>query len=1043
MKINWFKRKNFSLLALCLTSATVGVSLAQDDDTVESLYMEAGTLAMDGESAEASKKYEEMFELAGGWETLFEDYGAQAGGFFFDYGMSLLPQQRWEEAKEAFSRSVNAKAEAERVESPIPGDNPRENLAKFQLGFVEAQLGNNEEALRLYDEYLASSPPAEEIRQVQGSFKLRYGSALMKVGRTAEGVATIQELFDNRDKWNVSAAFLMQGMFELGTTLAVKAREPGTDDVEFEKISDQLHGFLDKNGGQVDLSPLDKFRFGFVDRLRTLGFESTKSGLYSVALRYFAYLPTLDDVKTDIQLSLARQPIGTGVPSQYQQILDRIAEREKVPLHPDAETLRLVATCYERMGNLHGPRSIYRHLAEHFPDVDKNVRGEILHEAARLSSRVGDHSAAQYFGDKFMAETGEDSSLRNNVSTFMLQSLFTAGEYERVIGIAERVRDKYEIGDPQRELADSLYPLAFYTEKRHEEAAEPFEEYVRGYPAGANREIVMFHRASNSLVLGKTREAAEYFEDFLSAFPESERFLDNALADLAIARFNLEDYQAAIEAADRLAAERPESPELGRVLTIKGDSYAIQAGDLGREEEEQKAEKRQAALEAYLAAVDAGQASEASDPDRADFHRETVSEGLWKSAEIYYDDGEIEKGIAQYDAFFPDYAGTYYEPQISIFSLEHLEEAGRGEEGLQQVEKMIVFLGNLPPERQDITLLRQAIGSYSEASVRIRGVEETLAKLDDFPGMDPENQALQTWLMIQKVVVLQGTRKGVDRDSAEYAAIEARIDEVFEELRLFEKRNLSEFALQQIGIHFSGTDNPFLAVPYFEELLARTNPDADAFKAPAEMQLGLIEMRSPNPGDVQSARERFRRIIDKYKDRALTPEAYLNLARLHIANEEWKDARDALQAINREKSYFAKDRAKRAEAGFLLGTVLDELDDPVGANKAYLSVLSTAGAYPDWAVQAWERYIPNSLADFEKMDTDTPEDLARKRQRELALYRLTRKYLFQWQNLTDEDVPSGALRRLRRDIVEMRSDLNITPEEEAQILRALGISEVE
>ena len=167
-----------------------------------------------------------------------------------------------------------------------------------------------------------------------------------------------------------------------------------------------------------------------------------------------------------------------------------------------------------------------------------------------------------------------------------------------------------------------------------------------------------------------------------------------------------------------------------------------------------------------------------------------------------------------YKRQFPDYAGTAMEPQISIFSLEHLEAANRGEEGLVQVEKMILLLGNKPPAEQQITLLRQAIGSYSEASVRIRGLEKTLATLDKFPGMDPANQALLTWLKIQKVIVLQESRKKMEKDSPEYAAVEAQIAAVFEDLRLFEKRNLSEFALQQIGIYFSGTDNPFLAVPY-------------------------------------------------------------------------------------------------------------------------------------------------------------------------------------------------------------------------------------
>lgn len=1045
MKKNWMYQSFLisALVGTLVCGSQLGHGQDEEEDvSVEALYRKAVEFNMNGNPAEASKTFERMFDLSGGKDTIFEDYGAQAGGFYFDYGLTLLPQQRWADAKEAFSTCVQAEEIAKKVESPITSRNPRENLAKFQLGFCEAQLGNHEEAIKLYDEYLASEPAPAELQQVYASFKLRYGASLMKLDRVDEGIANVQELFDNREKRNISPQFLVQGMLELGLALIEKANANPADAAAIEKISQQAHAFLDQNSDAIKLSPLDQFRFGFVDRLRKLGLESTKAGLYTVALRYFAFAPTLEDVKQDINLGLARLPVGSGVPSQYQQLIDRIAEYEKAPIHPDAETLRLISNCYEKLGNRRASRAIYWNLAEQQPDAPKELRAEILHEAARLSSLLGDYSAAQYFGEKFMTEMPKEHPLRNNVSTFMLQSLFTSQEYEKVIEISERVRERFELGADQRELADSLYPLALYSTQRHEEGESAFDEYMGAYPEGPNREIVMFHRASNSLIIGKMRESAEQYEDFLKAYPESERFLDNALADLSIARFNLEDYPAAVAASDRLVEARPDSVQLGRTLNVAGDAYIVMSGDLGKEEAQQiqKAEWEKASIDSYLAAYEAAKGAQSSDPERADFHKVVAAEGIWKAADQYYEQGQPEKGIELYDTFFPDYAGTRWEPQISVFSLEHLEAVGRGEEALKQVEKMILFLGNQPPEEQDLTLLRQAIGSYAEASSRIRGVDETVATLENFPGLDPANQALLTWLKIQQVIVLQSAQKKMEKDSPSFAAAEAKIENVFESLRLFEKRNLSEFALREIGRYFAGTDNPFRGVPYFEELLARTNPEADQFKGLAEMELGMIEMRAADPGKVQAARERFRRIIDKYKDPELVPDAHLNLARLYIQQKDWRSALSELDVINKAKSMFKGERAKRAEALFLMGNVLDELDEPAEANQAYLAVVSTYGAFPDMVTQAWERYIPNSLADFEKMPVSTPEEQAAKRKRELALYSLTRKFLYQWQKWTDEDAPSGALRRLRRQVEDIKIDLAITPEEEQKVLFDLGIA---
>lgn len=1041
MKTHWNHRRFLrATLAIAIAfAAPSGLLRAQDDESVEGLYRKAVEQNMSGDPVAASQTFEKLFESLRDEEILFEDYGAQAGGIFFDYGLTLLPQQRWEDAKEAFQTCVNAKEIADRVESPIDSQNQRKDLAKFQLGFCEAQLGNHERAIELYDEYVASEPPREELLRVFADFKLRYGAALIRVGRIDEGIASLQEMFDNREARDINPRYLVQALLEFGVGMAEQATD---GDESTEVIAAKSHAFLDKNEEAISLSPLDQYRFGFTDRLRMLGLESSKAGVHDVALRYFAFVPTMENIKEDINLSLARLPVGAGVPSQYQALLDRIAEREQAAVHPDAETQRLIAACYERMGNIRASRVIHWNIAIQYPEVPEQVQAEIFHEAARLSSSLGDFSAAQYFGEAFNENLPEDHPLANNVSTFMLQSLFTSGQYDKVMSISERVRDRYELGDPKRELADSLYPLALYTTEQHERADEPFDEYMQTYEEGGNREIVMFHRASNSLILGNMREAAEQYSDFLEAYPESERFLDNAFADLAIARFNLEDYPAAIGAAESLVEARPDSAQVGRTLNIAGDAYSFMAASLGQgdESDEQREEWEQAAIDSYLDAFEAARKSESADANREEYHKTVASEALWKAADLYYQRGEIEKGLARYDMFFPDYAGTPWEPQISVFSLEHLEEAGRGEEGLEQVEKMVLLLGNKPPEQQDTQLLRQAIGSYADASVRIRGVDETFATLGDFPGADPENQALLTWLKIQQVIVMQQAQKNMEKDTPEYAAAEARIEEVFESLRLFDKRNLSPFALREIGRYFAGTDNPFRAVPYFEELLARTDPAADEFKGLAEMELGKIEMRSADPGKVQSARERFRRIIDRYDNPALVPDAHLNLAKLYILQEDWREALAELRVINKDKDMFKSDKVKRAESAFLMGTVFDAMDDPLNANRSYLAVVSAFGAFPDWVTQAWERYIANSAEDIAAMPEGAPEEALKKRERELAVYKLTRKYLYQWQEWTDEDAPSGALRRLRRDIDTMKNEMGITPEEEQRVLFELGLT---
>ncbi len=1040
-KTNW-KLPNTALLAGLMIFFSGNLIAQDDDESVEALYPKAFELSVSGKFKEASETFEKMFDLAGGTETLFEDYGEKAGGFFFDYGMTLLPQQRWEDAKEAFHISFTAAEWKKKVLGKIPGENTRKSLAQFQLAYCEAMLGNHEEALKLYDSYLASNPPAGELKKVRASFKLRRGTTLLKLGRMDDGIATIKEIFDNREAWGVKAPFLMQGILELGLGWAESAEKAGkNDEGAIELIEAKGHAFLSEYGDFVKVRAMDQFRYGFIDRLKKLGYESTKTGLYTLALRYFAYTPTIQQVRDDINLNMTQLPIGAGIPSQYQQLLDQLKAREAVPVHPDVETLRLTATCYERLGNTYAARAIYWYLSEHFPDIDKEKRGEILHEAARYSTMIGDYPASQYFGELFLEEIPADNGLRNNVATFTLQSLFTSRKYDDVIAICGKVRATKKLGEPERELADSLFPLALYSLQKNEEAEVPFTEYMGAYKDGKNREMVMFHRASNSLILKKMRTAAEQYDEFLKEFPKSDRFGDTALADFAMARYNLKDYPGAIKISEGLQAFKADSPHLGRTLNIEGDCYIIQTDAMKqKEQEKQKEELRKKGLAAYVAAAKAAETTLATSAgkEQEDYYKNVAGEGLWKAADIYYTDGNNEEGLKIYDAYIGKYSGTYWEPQVSVHSLDPLVEVKRGEEGLIQVERVINILGNMAPDKQDTLLLRQAIGSYAEASEKIRGLEKTIAVFDNFPGLDPNNQALLTWLKIQKIIVLQGARKKLKKDAPEYAQRSTQIDAVFEELKLFEKRNLSEIALQQIGLYLGDGENPFLAIPYFQELLGRTGDKAKPFKAAAEMEMGIIEMRSPEADKVRSARERFRRVIDVYKDAALIPDAHLNLAKLHIQNKEWKEATDFLLIINKKKRWFAKEKIKRAESGYLLGNCLEELKDPAGAAKAYLGMVVTYNAFPNYITQAWEKYIKISEADIAKMETSSPVLATAKRMRELKLYAICCKYNFIWQ-WDEKLVPSGALGRLRRDLVDMKGRLKITDEEQNKINRDNGL----
>ncbi|MCB1062812.1 MAG: tetratricopeptide repeat protein, partial [Verrucomicrobiae bacterium] len=393
---------------------------------------------------------------------------------------------------------------------------------------------------------------------------------------------------------------------------------------------------------------------------------------------------------------------------------------------------------------------------------------------------------------------------------------------------------------------------------------------------------------------------------------------------------------------------------------------------------------------------------------------------------------KTEQAVALYDDFFPDFAGTFYEPQVSVYTLEALEKVGRAEDGLTQLEKMIVVLGSREMANQDLDLLRRCIGSYSEASVRNRGAEKTLETLGNFPGLDPNNQALMTWLKMQKVIVLQTMRSELKKDAPEYAALTTRIDQEFREMEQFEVKQLSEIALKMIGDYLSNSDNPFLGVRYYEELLVRENPDADKLKASADLGLGRLEARRPDKAAQNSARDRFRRVIEKYGDKALEPDAWLELGRVDMALERWADAKEAFAKINQNKKWLTA--VERAESNYNYGVCLEKVGDLGGALQAYNAVWVTATKYVEWSSQAFEKVMILGFQDIEANNTDPIVIRAKK----IEYYELLKLKMFQWQQFEETD----ALRRLKRRLPEMRDELGITVEEEKAIDFKLGLDQV-
>lgn len=1003
---------------MLVLSALIQGGLAQD---LQEMYGKASSLAQEGKYSEAAAAYAAAIKDHG--EFAWEDYGPTFGGLYYDYGVCLLQLESYQEAAQAFRDChekyppnskipYGARKKSAKVDSP----NMRWELAIFQLGYALQMMEDYEGALAQYQKFIDLKPDSMVLKQVYAALVLRRAKCLISLGKLEEGRKEVTLIFENAGKFQASGQILFQGMLDLALGWVQEASKGG-DRLELTARGNE---FLDKYGSYFDLSPYEKYRLGFVDRLRRLGLQAQQAGLNLLALRIFAMAPTTQAVVGDMK-ARAAQMSGTGR-TKLEQTIAALEKGLQAPDPAELETLRVIAAAWEGLGNSRAGYLINRFLVERYPS--SAVMPQMLHEASRHAFNLANPRAAQYFGELYMEKHGDaedGDKLLGNVSAFMLQSLFRTRQYELCVETAGKLREKFQEGDPARDLPDFIYSVSLYSLNRQQEAEEALAQYLKSYPESANRESARFFQASVKTVLQKYEEVAPLADAFLKEF-EKSKFRDQMLFYRAVAHYTAKEFDKVMQLVDEILQSHPESTALGRVHNLQGDTFRALA--YAPAEGKTEADYWKSAKEAYTKAKEATERLE-----QPDFH----AEALFKLLNTCLDLELWEEAVAVYDAFFPDHAGSPYEAQLSVFALDALQKVGRTEDGLKQLEKVIGALS----ETADTEMLSKAIGSYQKAAVESRGYEKTHAVLDQM--MATGSRGLQAQLLVSKLSMFQEQKRQASKEPELAAKFQTEIDAIFKKLSDYKMDQLSDSVLQAIGRHFEES-NPFVAKAYFEALLDRED---DLFKAPAEMALGRIEKTQNNPNAVQ----RFIRVIEfygkdsKYEALRLIPEAHVSIAEMAVQMEDWSLAEQYLIPYINNKQWDGGNKDRRAKATYLYGYSLEMRSQAIKdaaekqkvvdeAIQAYNLLFGAYPGYPEWSAKAVERGFNIAY----NRDYSTPEET---RDKQVQAYTYLRVALFTWQKM--ESGKYDALDRIRnlRDRVEGELGLSAAEIQQIELSRGL------
>ncbi|MEM7145175.1 MAG: tetratricopeptide repeat protein [Verrucomicrobiota bacterium] len=875
-------------------------------DSIEVLYNKSISAMNEGNWEEGLKLADSIIAEYG--EFALPDYGPMFGGIYYNKGFCEMKLKDYASAAESF-RKCHEEFYNLRPDDPR-GDvresiNPYEKRSVFQWALCEQLAQNYEKALELYEKFEQLKPEPDEMEP--GAYFINLAICQSNVGQMEEAKLSLKRVFDNQVAYKVKTPSLIQGFFHLGMAWVKKAPE----DPEVMVVANE---FLDEYIGRLRMRPWEMQRYNPL--VVQLAQQAGQAKQFAFALRVYSLYAGLEDAKADL---MDRAADYGGVTEKLQVEIDKIdAELAKGdPL--DLNVLRGIAACYDGVGDLEAYYVLYQDIERRFQD--SSDRPAILFGATRGAAGTGDVEGTQRFGLEFI-ENFPTHELYDQVSSLMIGTLFQEREYETCIEIALDVRDTLDEGSKARDIIEFILGGSYYYLTQYEDAQPVLEGHVETYPNSPYVVNSRYFLPSNLMKMDQYDKAAVLFDSYITDFPESP-LLDVALFERALCEYILQDenFDRALELIERLENEFPASSVLDSALVLKGDILVTQEDYAGAEEAYGKAR---------------GTAEALGNPDEA-------SNALGKLVDVLVKQEKWDAAAGAYDEFFAQYPESEHRIKVAVTGMDALIQLDRTVEGLDRLEDIIVEVS----KEEDSEGLEAAINSYVTISKDEIGVDATIQKLDNYDGLD-ESKALLAWVLISKIELLEGLTEGMEEGDPELAKRQAAIDESFAMLREYDRAELSSYILLALGRYIATTDNPFLAVDWFEEILNRPTSDIHPF---ALVELAKIEAGSKDAAELARAEERFRKVIDVFQTPELQREALLGLMDLYFNKEDWEKLYDTATKFLDNRN----NRTGRPKANFMIARAYEGKGETGRAQQAYLNVYVLFKAYLDWGPRAMLR----------------------------------------------------------------------------------------
>ena len=718
-------------------------------------------------------------------------------------------------------------------------NNPRKNYAIFNIGKLQKELGNHEDAIKSFKKFRSNynKQIPNEYDLIDGKQRavlihLQTVSVLKQknpdLDQGEKGILWLLQS-SNRTNYRIPSPVVTSVFHAYCSAINLVANE-AQKNKELDTVNSlekRITSFISKHRGLLKVEPYMMHQF--TDSTLNLSLQMRKLNMHKASFAIQSLLPNSIAMQQDLEQKLrnldkAKFTLDVYNKVEAQELKRGISNVEKKSkegkTHEIIQHLSL-ASYYDNEENHRSAFAIYETLELYHQNNPK--REESLFHLVRTANNIGAVEKTYLYGRRFL-DLYPKSKHVSAIEEFMLLSLFNNKEYVKCLEVGRQIIQTIEPNTKQHDIALYCIASSHFFLGQHDKATPLLEQHVKLYGKNSKQvspylKATQYLDGANQAYLENWQPAVVKLEKYLQDFPEADNsYLGLAKYELARSLSKLGEDTKAITLLDDVCSNHKSSSIIDRAHITRGSCH-------------KNIESFEKAYSDYAKGLELSKAANNPQIESEALHYLVLLLGDDQQKEGEQKRKNFKLAVRHYETFWQKFSKSPYSIYVSVSGLPALIANGKSDEGMGNLKQVITELS----KKEHAANLDKAINTYTEKYLEIDGnTAESLRKhyLADFAF--PQEQVYARSLVKLSLIDVYGRLEQQAKSEEDAIAAKKWSDSAqgqIDEIAKMDKSQLNNYTLIVIGNNILEKANNIVALErandFFEQAMQNVNTAKD------------------------------------------------------------------------------------------------------------------------------------------------------------------------------------------------------------------------